>query len=151
MSRFAVSVASLLTERCPRCLCAYDDFSGCYALSCASCGAAFCALCGGDCGVDAHDHVQSRCPFRGLPVVDHTLAAVRAARREAALWDLLDAAPYGGGVGAGGGAGGSAVGRPALLRRVAKQLAAAGLDGGRFARAADRPRGVQVVQARRAY
>jgi serine/threonine protein kinase len=54
--------AAILEEiaylRCPRCQAAFVDYAGCDALSCGvpGCGAAFCALCLADCGVDAHPH-----------------------------------------------------------------------------------------------
>jgi hypothetical protein len=34
-----------LILRCPRCLNAFADYSGCDALSCGNCGCGFCALC----------------------------------------------------------------------------------------------------------
>lgn len=52
-------VENQLNLRCPRCLSAFDDFIGCFALSCANnaCQAAICAWCLADCGRDAHAHV----------------------------------------------------------------------------------------------
>ena len=47
----------VLVDRCPRCKAAFADWDGCNALSCAACGAAFCAVCLEDCGADAHLHV----------------------------------------------------------------------------------------------
>eukprot|EP01052_Picozoa_sp_SAG31_P039920 SAG31_NODE_5649_length_2404_cov_1.374837_2_plen_229_part_00 len=47
----------ILTLKCPRCAAAFIDFDGCMALTCAACGAGFCAWCLKDCGEDAHDHV----------------------------------------------------------------------------------------------
>lgn len=52
-------IASALTMRCPRCRTAFADFTGCCALSCASCPAKFCAWCLKDCGNDAHPHVRA--------------------------------------------------------------------------------------------
>jgi len=52
-------VEDVLTLKCPRqgCRRAFVDFTGCMALSCAGCGAGFCAWCLRDCGKDAHSHV----------------------------------------------------------------------------------------------
>ena len=47
----------VLVDKCPRCRAAFADWDGCNALRCASCGAAFCAVCLEDCGSDAHPHV----------------------------------------------------------------------------------------------
>lgn len=54
-------VNRILTLACPRCSQAFVDFTGCFALTCASqrCGATFCAYCLLDCGSDAHAHVES--------------------------------------------------------------------------------------------
>lgn len=43
----------ILTTRCSRCDKAYleDDFTGCGALRCLSCGGALCCWCQADCGV----------------------------------------------------------------------------------------------------
>lgn len=38
-------VEDYLVLRCPRCQCAWYDYTGCDALTCANCGAGFCALC----------------------------------------------------------------------------------------------------------
>lgn len=50
---------NILNLRCPRCKTVFVDFTGCFALSCVynQCGAAFCAWCLQDCGMDAHPHV----------------------------------------------------------------------------------------------
>ena len=50
-------IENILTLRCPRCKCAFIDYSGCAALTCSFCNAGFCALCLKDCGGDAHAHV----------------------------------------------------------------------------------------------
>jgi hypothetical protein len=52
-------VDKLLTLGCPRCGQAFVDFTGCLALTCGRCRAAFCAWCLVDCGSDAHRHVAS--------------------------------------------------------------------------------------------
>jgi hypothetical protein len=44
----------VLTLKCPRCLAAFSDFSGCFALTCERCNCGFCAWCLTDCGSDAH-------------------------------------------------------------------------------------------------
>ena len=54
----------IMTLKCPRssCMAAFDDFDGCFALSCESCRCQFCAGCLKDCGDrsdDAHRHVAS--------------------------------------------------------------------------------------------
>ena len=55
----------ILTLHCPRCKQAFVDFTGCMALTCsrAGCGCGFCALCGEDCGGDAHPHIGAGCPL----------------------------------------------------------------------------------------
>eukprot|EP01012_Entosiphon_sulcatum_P068585 TRINITY_DN9884_c0_g1_i4.p1 TRINITY_DN9884_c0_g1~~TRINITY_DN9884_c0_g1_i4.p1 ORF type:complete len:1080 (+),score=153.92 TRINITY_DN9884_c0_g1_i4:57-3242(+) len=45
-----------LNLRCPRCATVFHDYDGCDALTCAACGAGFCAVCLADCGTDAHRH-----------------------------------------------------------------------------------------------
>ena len=47
-------VENVLTLRCPRCKMAFLDYTGCIALECLNCKAAFCALCLEDCGKNAH-------------------------------------------------------------------------------------------------
>ena len=56
-------VEEVLTLKCPRCAQAFQDFDGCFALTCGNkhCSAGFCAWCLTDCGSDAHAHVPS-CP-----------------------------------------------------------------------------------------
>lgn len=49
-------VNEFLTLRCPRCKRAFDDYSGCAALTCDNCNCGFCAKCFEDCGTDAHAH-----------------------------------------------------------------------------------------------
>jgi hypothetical protein len=44
----------ILTLKCPRCRTAFLDFDGCFAVTCATCQAAFCGWCLRDCGEDAH-------------------------------------------------------------------------------------------------
>jgi len=46
----------ILTERCPGCNQAFDDYDGCNAVKCDSCGCGFCAVCLEVCGTDAHGH-----------------------------------------------------------------------------------------------
>jgi hypothetical protein len=50
---------NLLTMHCPQCRAAFVDFSDCFALECAMCGAEFCAWCLANCGDtnSAHTHV----------------------------------------------------------------------------------------------
>jgi len=54
-------IENILTLRCPRCKCAFIDYTGCAALTCSNCKASFCALCLKDCGTNAHSHVLN-CP-----------------------------------------------------------------------------------------
>ena len=61
---------TILNLSCPRCKAAFNDFTGCFALTCGSdankdfgCGAKFCGWCMTDCGDNAHSHV-SNCRFR---------------------------------------------------------------------------------------
>ena len=66
-------VDEILTNKCPRCGQVFLDFSGCFALSCASCPCKFCAWCFEDCGdalgasgnrpTGCHLHV-SQCPHK---------------------------------------------------------------------------------------
>ena len=51
-------VENILTLRCPRFKIAFIDYSGCAALTCGCCKAAFCAVCLKDCGSNAHLHVR---------------------------------------------------------------------------------------------
>ena len=53
-------VNEILLNWCPRpdCRQPFDEFSGCLALTCFRCNAAFCALCFKDCGNNAHAHVR---------------------------------------------------------------------------------------------
>lgn len=50
-------IERVFTCACPRCTQAFLDFSGCFALTCARCGAGICAYCLTDCGKDAHAHI----------------------------------------------------------------------------------------------
>ena len=56
-------VNDILNLQCPRCKAVFDNFSGCFALTCSrnTCRAGICAWCIMDCGPDAHTHVAS-CP-----------------------------------------------------------------------------------------
>ena len=54
-------VDDILTLRCPRCLQAFLDFSGCFALRCSMCPCGFCGWCLKDCGSDSHSHVMNDC------------------------------------------------------------------------------------------
>ena len=61
---------TILNLSCPRCKAAFNDFTGCFALTCGSddnrdfgCGAKFCGWCMEDCGDNAHNHV-SKCRFK---------------------------------------------------------------------------------------
>ena len=56
-------VEDILCLRCPRCKAVFNDFDGCFALTCgrSNCRAGFCAWCLVDCGRDAHAHVLT-CP-----------------------------------------------------------------------------------------
>ena len=63
----ASTVASKLTTNflcpiCPNCGVAFMDFTGCFALTCVSCGSGLCGFCLKDCGGDAHQHTFS-CPW----------------------------------------------------------------------------------------
>lgn len=55
-------VADLLNLFCPRCEAVFEDFDGCLALTCHSCGCGFCGLCFRDCGADAHQHIYAEHP-----------------------------------------------------------------------------------------
>ena len=56
----AVRLAELfqkdMLDTCPKCKAAFVDFEGCVALTCATCSAAFCALClkEGPCAIHGH-------------------------------------------------------------------------------------------------
>eukprot|EP00929_Paragymnodinium_shiwhaense_P023653 TRINITY_DN14765_c0_g1_i5.p1 TRINITY_DN14765_c0_g1~~TRINITY_DN14765_c0_g1_i5.p1 ORF type:complete len:423 (-),score=47.20 TRINITY_DN14765_c0_g1_i5:400-1668(-) len=52
------------TKKCPNpeCGVAFQDFDGCLALTCHSCGCGFCGLCFTVCGQDAHEHLLTTCP-----------------------------------------------------------------------------------------
>ncbi|KAJ1428017.1 hypothetical protein B484DRAFT_348798 [Ochromonadaceae sp. CCMP2298] len=52
-------IEDILTTKCPRCKKAFQDFEGCFALTCSNCPCAFCAWCLADCGSNAHNHVAS--------------------------------------------------------------------------------------------
>lgn len=56
----------VLPARCPQCGQHFDTYEACAALECYSCGCAFCAWCGANCGEDAHSHVLD-CPESGGP------------------------------------------------------------------------------------
>lgn len=47
-----------LTLKCPRCPARFNDYVGCNALHCTSCGCGFCGICLLDCGFDAHNHYR---------------------------------------------------------------------------------------------
>lgn len=51
----------ILCPQCPRCHQVFEDFDGCFALTCSNrnCRAGFCAWCFEDCGADAHGHVAN--------------------------------------------------------------------------------------------
>ena len=57
-------VEEILNLKCPRCHAVFIDFSGCFALKCASCPCSFCAWCLADCGSDAHAHVAQQCSHK---------------------------------------------------------------------------------------
>ena len=50
-------IEEILNLRCPSCRTVFIDYTGCDALTCSSCGIAFCALCLVACGADAHPHL----------------------------------------------------------------------------------------------
>lgn len=52
-------IEEILTLRCPRCKQAFLDFDGCFALTCGTCGCAFCGWCLQDCGDDSHPHANT--------------------------------------------------------------------------------------------
>ena len=52
-------IEDILMIKCPRCSSAILDFEGCFALSCARCGAGLCGWCMEDCGKDSHPHVAT--------------------------------------------------------------------------------------------
>eukprot|EP00607_Mallomonas_marina_P003106 CAMPEP_0182437222 /NCGR_PEP_ID=MMETSP1167-20130531/84899_1 /TAXON_ID=2988 /ORGANISM="Mallomonas Sp, Strain CCMP3275" /LENGTH=447 /DNA_ID=CAMNT_0024630061 /DNA_START=1092 /DNA_END=2435 /DNA_ORIENTATION=- len=57
-------IEDILTLKCPACKNAFNDFDGCFALTCnAHCRAGFCAWCLAHCGNDAHAHVL-QCPHK---------------------------------------------------------------------------------------
>ncbi|KNC51917.1 serine/threonine protein kinase [Thecamonas trahens ATCC 50062] len=82
---------AILTLRCPRCAAAFFDFTGCAALVCTQCNAAFCALCLADCGDDAHTHVLhcSLNPSEDYYVSNDTYQDIQRARRQLALRQYL--------------------------------------------------------------
>ncbi|KAH9250083.1 hypothetical protein BASA81_012130 [Batrachochytrium salamandrivorans] len=51
-------VEDLLTSKCPQCKAAFLDFTGCCALTCASCNIQFCAFCHQGAAANAYSHVQ---------------------------------------------------------------------------------------------
>lgn len=53
------ALAELLTNKCPSCLAAYDEFDGCCSLTCARCGIAFCGFCNQVSGKEIHSHVTT--------------------------------------------------------------------------------------------
>ncbi len=48
----------VLLLRCPRCDAVFIDFEACNNLTCARCGAGFCAVCLEDCGASAEAHIK---------------------------------------------------------------------------------------------
>lgn len=61
--------SSVLALRCPKCHRHYDEFTGCFALECPSCGIGFCGYCLADCGdsdTGAFDHV-AECGYNPTP------------------------------------------------------------------------------------
>ena len=125
---------ALVTERdlapaCPRCSAAFVDFDGCYALSCARCGAGVCALCLADCGVDSHEHVRRTHPSgdfddgerTAFKVACRARSALAVVRRVQALRDRPEV-------------------QRALVHALAGDLDATGLDGAELLARAGVPR-----------
>lgn len=77
-------IEEILTLRCPRCKCAFIDYSGCAALTCCKCSAGFCALCLQDCGSDAHQHVANckENPSRDVWITEEIFNKHHSKRRE---------------------------------------------------------------------
>lgn len=75
----------ILNLACPRCGQVFNDFTGCFALTCSRCNCGFCAYCLLDCGGDAHPHVRV-CP-RSLNPGNYfaTQATFEAAHRQRKL------------------------------------------------------------------
>lgn len=48
-------VEEIMNPRCPRCQKVFQDWDGCFAVTC-TCGCGFCGICLQDCGTDAHAH-----------------------------------------------------------------------------------------------
>lgn len=79
-------IEDILTLRCPRCKAAFDDFEGCFSLTC-RCKASFCAMCLEDCGADAHAHVAQCQEGQGLKQAGYfgskeSFVAIQKRRRE---------------------------------------------------------------------
>ncbi|KAG5191561.1 kinase-like domain-containing protein, partial [Tribonema minus] len=87
-------VDTILTLHCPTCNAAFLDFTGCFALTCGTCGGAFCGWCLMPCGNNAHPHVRV-CPSKvdgGTSDYHHTFDAfkqVQNVRRSRLLWVYL--------------------------------------------------------------
>jgi hypothetical protein len=79
-------------NRCPnpKCDLVFVDFNGCFALTCHSCSAGFCAWCLAHCGTDAHAHV-AHCPKSLAPGnVFSTLDKFYEAHRERQSKQIMD-------------------------------------------------------------
>ena len=85
-------IEHILNLSCPRCHAAFVDFSGCYALTCHSCSAGFCAYCLKDCGADAHEHIAKECED-GQGWFGQTFASTQQRRRKKALAKYLRKLP----------------------------------------------------------
>lgn len=87
-------VEKILCICCPRCKRAFNDFDGCFALSCCDnegkrgCMAGFCGYCLQDCGADAHEHV--RVAHGNLWGKKEEFDRIHVARRQKLVQNYLD-------------------------------------------------------------
>jgi hypothetical protein len=84
-------VDDILSLRCPECKAVFDEFMGCFALTC-TCRAGLCAWCLKSFGDDAHAHVPF-CPERKAGGMFHPFDVFtehHRARRQKAVQDIFD-------------------------------------------------------------
>ena len=85
-------VTDILNLQCPRCKAVFNNFVGCFALTCSrnECRAAFCAWCLRDCGPDAHTHVASCPEGRGIFSSIEVFNEHHRARRERKVREIVN-------------------------------------------------------------
>lgn len=78
---------AILVLRCPRCEAPFNDFVGCFALTCPQCRCGICAWCLNDCGDDAHKHVLDEHNRLHAPIAEFhaAMANLKLAKIEAYL------------------------------------------------------------------